>query len=97
LDEYVSREAEGSDAISNSRFSGYLKLGFGGAHTESNQRLYVHLGVGFTAAVTRSGRVGDLRIPSVHGKLGIPTSNHEPVDRIRGHKSTDFTSEFLLC
>src|SRR5271170_886340 len=44
-----------------------------------------------------SGRIGGFRIPPMHGKLGISTSNHEPVDGIRGHESTDFTSEFLQC
>ena len=49
----------------------------------------------FTAVMPRSGRVGGFRIPPVHGKLGIPASNHEPVGGIAGHNSTDFTSEFL--
>jgi hypothetical protein len=51
--------------------------------------------MGFTAVMPGSGRSGGLRIPSVHGKLGISTSNHEPMDGIAGHDSTDFTSEFL--
>jgi hypothetical protein len=42
-----------------------------------------------------SGGIGGFRIPPMHGKFGIATSNHEPVDGIRGHESTDFTSEFL--
>ena len=33
----------------------------------------------------------------VNGKFGISTSNHEPVDGISGHESTDFTPEFLPC
>src|SRR5208282_5739156 len=32
-----------------------------------------------------------------HSKLGISTSNHEPVDGVSGHQSTDFTSKFLPC
>jgi len=51
--------------------------------------------VGFTAVVPGSGRVGVFRTPSVHGKIGISTSNHEPVDGIAGNQSTDFTPEFL--
>src|SRR5450759_143587 len=42
-----------------------------------------------------SGRVGGFKIPPVNGKFGISTSNHEPVDGISGHESTDFTPEFL--
>jgi hypothetical protein len=49
----------------------------------------------FTAVMPRSGRAGGFRIPSVHGEIGISTSNHEPVGRIGGHESTDFTPEFL--
>ena len=55
----------------------------------------VHLGVSFTAVMPSSGRVGGFRIPAVHSKLGIPTSNHKPVDRTDGDQSTDFTSKFL--
>ena len=55
----------------------------------------VHLGVGFAAVMPGSGRCGSLRIPAVHGKLGISTLNHEPVDGVTCHDSTDFTSEFL--
>jgi len=51
----------------------------------------------FTTVMPGSGRVGSFRIPPVHGKLGISTSNHEPVHGITGHDSTDFTSEFLQC
>lgn len=54
-----------------------------------------YLGVSFTAVMPGSGRVGGFRIPPMHGKLGISTSNHEPVDGICGHASTDFTPEFL--
>jgi hypothetical protein len=43
----------------------------------------------------RSGRIGSLGIPSVHGKIGISTSNHEQVNGIAGHDSTNLTSEFL--
>jgi len=46
-----------------------------------------YLGVSFTAVMPGSGRVGGFRIPPMHGKLGISTSNHEPVDGIRGHES----------
>ena len=56
----------------------------------------VYLGVGFTAVMPGSGRVGSFRIPPVHGKIGISTSDHEPVDRIGGNESTDLTPEFLL-
>jgi hypothetical protein len=49
----------------------------------------------FTAAMPGSGRVGGFRIPTVHGKIGISTSDHEPMDGIGGNESTDFTSEFL--
>lgn len=31
----------------------------------------------------------------MHGKFGLPTSDHEPVDGIRGDEPTNFTSEFL--
>jgi hypothetical protein len=55
----------------------------------------VHLGVSLPAVMSGSGSLGSLRIPSLHGKLDISTSNHEPVDRITGHDSTDFTSELL--
>jgi hypothetical protein len=44
-----------------------------------------------------SGRVGGFKIPPVNGKFGISTSNHEPVDGISGHESTDFAPEFLPC
>ena len=54
----------------------------------------VDLGVSFAAIMPGSGRVGGFRTPPVHGKLGISTPNHEPVDRITGHASADFTSEF---
>ena len=53
------------------------------------------LGMSLTAVMPSSGRVGCIRIPAVHSKLGISTSNHEPVDGISGHQSTDFTSKFL--
>jgi hypothetical protein len=49
----------------------------------------------FAAVMPGSGSVGSFRIPTVHGKIGISTSNHEPVDGIGGNQSTDFTSEFL--
>ena len=42
-----------------------------------------------------SGRVGGFKIPPVDGKIGISTSNYEPVDGAGGNESTDFTSEFL--
>jgi hypothetical protein len=48
----------------------------------------------FPAVVYRSRRFGGLRVPSMHGEFGIPTSNHEPASRVNGNKSTDFTSEF---
>ena len=55
----------------------------------------VHLGMSLTAIMPGSRRVGCFRVPPVDGKIGISTSNHEPVDRIRGNESTDFTSKFL--
>ena len=57
----------------------------------------VYLGMSFAAVVSRSGPVGGVRIPSVHRKIGISTSNHKPVGGIRGNESTDFTPEFLKC
>jgi hypothetical protein len=50
----------------------------------------------FTAVMPGSGGIGGFRIPPVHGQLGISASNHEPVDGIVGHDSTDFTSEFVV-
>jgi hypothetical protein len=55
----------------------------------------VHFGVSFTAVMPGSRRVRRFKIPAMHSQLGISTSNHEPVARITGHESTDFTSEFL--
>jgi hypothetical protein len=55
----------------------------------------VHLGVSLPAVMSGSDSLGSLRIPSLHGELGISTSNHEPVDRVTGHDSTDFASELL--
>jgi len=49
----------------------------------------------FTAVMSGAGRLGGFRIPPVHRKIGISTSNHEPVDRVGGYESTDFTPEFL--
>jgi hypothetical protein len=47
-----------------------------------------------TAIVPGSRRVGCFRVPPVDSKIGITTSNHEPVNGIRGHEPTDFTTEF---
>jgi hypothetical protein len=55
----------------------------------------VHLSVSLPAVMSGSGSLSSLRIPALHGELGISTSNHEPVDGITGHDSTDFTSELL--
>jgi len=55
----------------------------------------VHLGVSFAAVVAGTLRVGGFGVPSVHGKRGISTLNHEPVSGVTGHKSADLTSEFL--
>jgi len=55
----------------------------------------VHFGMSFTAVMSGSGRAGGFRIPPVHGKLGISTSNHEPVDGVSRHHTTNFTSKFL--
>jgi hypothetical protein len=41
-----------------------------------------------------SRRVGRFSVLPMDGKIRISTSNHEPVDGIRGHESTDFTPEF---
>src|ERR1700719_5174804 len=49
----------------------------------------------FAAVMPCSGGVGGFRIPAVHGKIGVSTSNHEPVGGIRSHESTDLTPEFL--
>jgi hypothetical protein len=51
----------------------------------------------FTAEMPGSGRVCAFRVPTVHGKIGVSTSNHEPVGGIRSHQSTDLTPEFLQC
>jgi len=42
-----------------------------------------------------SRRVDCFRVPPVDGKIGISTSNHEPVDGVGGNESPDFTSELL--
>ena len=55
----------------------------------------IDLGMSFTAVMSGSGRFGGFRIPPVHRKIGISTSNHEPVDRIGGYEPADFTPEFL--
>jgi len=39
--------------------------------------------------------LGCFRVPPVDGKIGISTSNHEPVEGVGGNESTDFTSKFL--
>lgn len=57
----------------------------------------VHLGVSFTAVMPGSGGAGGFRIPPVHGKVGISTSNYEPVGGARGNESANFTPEFLQC
>ena len=49
----------------------------------------------FTAVMTGSGCVCGFRVPTEHGKIGVSTSNHEPVGGIRRHESTDLTPEFL--
>jgi len=49
----------------------------------------------FTAVMPGSGHVSGLGIPSVDREIRISAPNHEPVRGISGHKSTDFTSEFL--
>jgi len=51
----------------------------------------VHLGMGFTAVMSGSGRVGAFSIPPVHGKLRISAPNHEPVEGVSRHQTTDFT------
>ena len=55
----------------------------------------VHLGMGFPAVMSSLRRIGGFRVPSVHGKLRLPTSNNEPVNRVTGHNSANLTSEFL--
>jgi len=57
----------------------------------------VYLGVGFAAVMPGSGGVRGLGVPAIHSEIGIPASNHEPMDRAGGHESTDLTSEFLQC
>ena len=49
----------------------------------------------FTAIMAGSLRVGGFGVPPVHGKFGFSASNHEPVNGVTGHESTDFTSKFL--
>jgi hypothetical protein len=55
----------------------------------------VDLGMSLTAIMPGSRRVGCLRVPPVDSKIGISTSNHEPVDGVGGNESTDFTSKLL--
>jgi len=55
----------------------------------------VHLGMSFAAIMPGTGRACAFRIPTVHGKSRVSTSNHEPVGGIRSHDSTDLTPEFL--
>ena len=55
----------------------------------------VHLSVGFPAEVPCSGRICGLRVPFENSELRIAALNHKPVNRIVGHRSADFTSEFL--
>jgi hypothetical protein len=55
----------------------------------------VNLGMSLSAIMAGPRGVGRFRVPPIDGKIGISTSNHEPVDRIRGNESTDFTSKFL--
>src|ERR1700733_4206440 len=54
----------------------------------------VNFGMSFAAVMAGSGRTGGFGIPPMHGKFGISTSNHEPVDGVGRHQTTDFTSEF---
>ena len=51
----------------------------------------------FTAVMPGSGRVCAFRVPTVHGKSRVSTSNHEPAGGIRSQQSTDLTPEFLQC
>jgi len=55
----------------------------------------IHLGMRFAAVMPGSSSLGSLRSPSLHSEFGISTSNHEPVDGMVGHQSTDFTLKFL--
>ena len=49
----------------------------------------------FTAVMPGTDRVCAVRIPTVHGKIGVSTSNHEPAGRIRSQEST--TSHLNSC
>ena len=42
-----------------------------------------------------SRRISGFGVPAVHGKFGLSTANYEPVSRVTGHESANFTSEFL--
>ena len=53
------------------------------------------LGVAFAAEMAGGGSARDLKIPLMHGELHVPTLDHEPVDRIGGYDSTDFTLELF--
>jgi hypothetical protein len=55
----------------------------------------VNLGVSFSAVVPGAGGVSDIGIPTEHGKVGIPTSDDEPVDGIASYDPADLTSVFL--
>jgi hypothetical protein len=55
----------------------------------------IYLGMSFTTVMPGSGCVGRFSIPPVDSEIGIPASNHEPVDGIGGNEATNFTSEFL--
>src|SRR5439155_27031750 len=55
----------------------------------------VNLGMSLSAIMPGPRGVGRFRVPPIDGKIGISTSNHEPVDGAGGYESTDFTSEFL--
>jgi len=52
-------------------------------------------GVGFTRVTSDSGGVGGFGIPPVHGKLGIATSTHRPVEGVIRHQTTHIASKFL--
>src|SRR5450631_1440975 len=49
----------------------------------------------FTAVVSSPCRIGRFSVPSVYGKFSLSTSDDEPVNRVTGHDSANFTSEFL--
>src|SRR6185437_5775583 len=55
----------------------------------------VDLRVGFAAEMASAGCVGSCGVPDLHGERRWPALDEEPVDRIGGRETTDFTAIFL--